>query len=374
MFYDIQAKEVIEKYDHLLVMAGSLSNLFSDSRIPYLYYRLAERLFCKAFKAEDLSRSDVSVDAKKDNLGIGLKTFLIGNSRSFQKVAEFNRDRELYFNLDGENLARKVSELRNKRIDFTSNAFGINKMIYHSVVRSDGKFLLHEEEMHKVDIDSIRKVKRNSGSLFFEDGKNEYSFLTSKSTLTKRFNTEKPIKTIEIDIIDDPLTELSKLIISLSKSAKPFQTRIVSTAFLPLYQSNYKVCEKSGLNQWNAGGRNRDPNEVYIPIPKRFNMNNPEFFPSRESPFIIILPDGRKMKSKVCQDNDKALMSDPNKMLGKWILREVLKFPERRILSYYDLMEIGIDSIRIDKIVDGTYELNFAKIGSYEAFSARYLK
>ena len=57
-----------EQYKNLLRALGALSNLYSDSEIPYLYYRGAEKVFCKSFQAEDLSRRDVSVDAKLNTL------------------------------------------------------------------------------------------------------------------------------------------------------------------------------------------------------------------------------------------------------------------------------------------------------------------
>jgi hypothetical protein len=41
-----------------------------------------------------------------------------------------------------------------------------------------------------------------------------------------------------------------------------------------------KVFEKSGLNQWNAGGRTRNKREVCIPIPNAINNNFPNFFQS----------------------------------------------------------------------------------------------
>ena len=97
MFYNQQTKESKDQYENFLKVVGSLSNLFSESNIPYLYYRIAEKLFCKAFNTDDLGRSDVSVDTKKENLGIGLKTFLAKNNKTLQKVTEFgSTDRELY--------------------------------------------------------------------------------------------------------------------------------------------------------------------------------------------------------------------------------------------------------------------------------------
>lgn len=82
MFFNNQNEIQRKEYEKFLKIAGCLSQLFSDSNIPYLYYRLAERVFCRAFVAEDLSRGDVSADAKKDRLGIGLKTFLIPSVNS----------------------------------------------------------------------------------------------------------------------------------------------------------------------------------------------------------------------------------------------------------------------------------------------------
>ena len=187
MFLLHQKKEQQAEYKNLLQVAGCLSNLFSGSETPYLYYRVAEKIFCKAFEAEDLSRSDVSADAKIGPLGVGLKTFLSGNNKTLQKVAEFNADRMLLDTLSDDSLVRKVSELRNARLDFTETIHGLNSSIYHCVLRDKGRFKVYEEPMHKVDIPNIKKVKRKSpGSIAFEDGINEYSFLLSKSTLTKR--------------------------------------------------------------------------------------------------------------------------------------------------------------------------------------------
>ncbi|MDO8735127.1 MAG: restriction endonuclease, partial [Elusimicrobiota bacterium] len=62
-------------YFNYLRAICSLSKLFSDSEVPYLYYRVAENVFCKSFNADNLSRDDLAYDAKKDKIGVGLKTF-----------------------------------------------------------------------------------------------------------------------------------------------------------------------------------------------------------------------------------------------------------------------------------------------------------
>ena len=85
MFFKTRTAKEIETYQSYLQTIGSLSRLFSDTTNPFLYYRVAEKIFCASFGAEDLSRSDLSVDAKIDELGIGLKTFTMGNGKTFQK-------------------------------------------------------------------------------------------------------------------------------------------------------------------------------------------------------------------------------------------------------------------------------------------------
>ena len=65
MFFNNQTEEQRKEYLNFLKTVGYLSKMFSNSKTPYLYYRIAEKIFCRAFEAEDLSRSDVSADAKK---------------------------------------------------------------------------------------------------------------------------------------------------------------------------------------------------------------------------------------------------------------------------------------------------------------------
>ena len=57
-------KEELDKYLNDLKIVGTLSSLFSDSSTPMLYYRATENLYCNAFGATNLARSDVPADAK----------------------------------------------------------------------------------------------------------------------------------------------------------------------------------------------------------------------------------------------------------------------------------------------------------------------
>ena len=76
------------------------------------------------------------------------------------------------------------------------------------------------------------------------------------------------------------------------------------------------------------------------------------------------------MGAKVCQDDSKALMSNPNSALGKWLLRDVLNLQERELLTYDKLQAIGLDTVVIYKTDNETYDIDFTRIGSYEKFLA----
>lgn len=353
---------------------GSLSKLFSDNeRAPYLYYRSHENIFCKAFGAENLSRSDYAVDAIKDGWGIGLKTF-IHKSSQFEKVAEFNKLMPEYEQLKGLDLVRAVARARNDRIDFSNNLFGPQANIYHCVSRKPSRFDIYEVEMHPIDLEKVSIAdKPNTPVVSFSAGDVEYKFNRSKSTLFQKFTPDpRRTESVDIQLVDDPyqmaldfygrhaFEEVADIALSVTAN------RVV----LPMYSpSTKRVHEKSGLNQWNAAGRPRHPDEVYIPIPRRVHENYPGFFPPRDQDFDIRLPGGRHLNVKVCQENDKALMSNPNKDLGNWLLREVLKLKPKEILTYDRLLILNTDSVSIDKDdVTGEYRMDFQPVGSYEDF------
>ena len=122
------------------------------------------------------------------------------------------------------------------------------------------------------------------------------------------------------------------------------------------------------MNHWNAAGRQRHPDEVYIHIPMVIHKTFPDFFPGRDQYFRLKFPDGEIVEASVCQDNDKALMTKSNKELGKLILRDILKLKEGDLVTYKKLELLGVDSVRIDKIDQLLFEINFSSINSYEDF------
>lgn len=367
------AKEKTEEviyYEKMLGLLGSLTRLFSENNVPYLNYRVSENLFCKVFSAKNLSRSDVSADASIGNTGIGIKTFINGNGKSFQKVAEFNKDNLSFRELKVDDAIKRISELRNERIEATKRIYGLANMIYHCVVRDDCKIRVYECPMDTIDLDKIKEIVASKNIISFKDDKNEYSFNLTKSTLYKRFITQNIQFEIPVKILDDPFEVLEQKFSDIKKTyysdekTKPY-------VILPLY--SYKngekiVFEKSGLNQWNAGGRKRDYNEIYIPIAKKIHKRFPGFFLGRDKPCNLILPNGKLLSVKVCQDGSKAFMSKHNADLGEWLLREVLQLKEGELLTYKKLQEIGFDSVIIEKIDSKTYSIDFMPSDSYEDF------
>ncbi len=371
MFLEQQPESQVKYYERLLKSVGSLSKLFSENPEPYLAYRATENLFCKAFEAENLSRSDASADASKDRVGFGLKTFLEGNGKTMQKVAEFNGDHSLFRTLEPEAKIKKIAELRNERLETTKRIFGLDSIIYHCITRQVGKILVYETPAHLIDIDNIKnlKVSANGSSIQFSDPSAEYSFNVSKSTLYMRFVTPTEVLLdVPVRVLDDPFGEIEKLISEAGLIFAPL--KVQPHVFLPLYsmRGGKHVPEKSGLNQWNAGGRDRHVNEIYIPIPAWIHKKFPGFFPDRDTAFELTLPDRSVLTASLCQDGSKALMSNPNQALGKWLLRDVLNLQEKELLTYEKLQNIGLDTVVVYKVDNEHFDIDFTRIGSYENF------
>jgi len=371
MFVEEQNQNNVQYYQKMLKAAGSLSNLFSESPQPYLGYRLVENLFCKSFEAENLSRFDCSVDASKESVGIGVKTFLYKNGKSFEKIAEFNKELDLFRGLNPDNMVKKISELRNQRLEFTRRNYRISDILYHCVVRNTGKIIVYETPMHSINLNRIRSIDSKRNTLSFKDNLNEYRFNIAKSTLFRQFIAQDFALDFNVEIISDPFKALEKLLDISAEELVFVPIREQPHVFLPLYSGRSgtkNVPEKSGLNQWNASGRPRDPNEIYIPIPAWIHRDYPDFFPERDTTFNLRLPNGDILNAKVCQDNAKALMTNPNAAMGRWLLRDVLGLQEREPLTYEMLEAIGLDTVVIYKENEENFEIEFSRIGTYESF------
>lgn len=359
-------------YIQLLSSISKLSGLFSDSAIPLINYRVAENIFCKSFNAENLSRSDTAFDAKFNSEGVGLKTFTCPSKISLEKVAEFNSLSNLLNTLKGKELAIKLSEFRNDRIDLATRTYGIETSYYHIVARREKELLLFETDYSKIDINNINNVLEKASGLTFNDGQNFYSFNRSKSTLYRKFELPDDVYKIPIEIVDDPF----KLLLELVNDKELVQAtdklvRGKDYIILPLYglKNKFKyVFERSGLNQWNARGRQRDPGEVYIPVPKIIHSLFEGFFPDRDQKFNLTVPTKEILSAKLCQENSKALMTDPNKALSNWLLRKVLKLEEGELATIGLLDELGFDSVIIKKHDINNYSIDIMPTDSFEQF------
>ncbi|MBR5119128.1 MAG: NgoFVII family restriction endonuclease [Muribaculaceae bacterium] len=363
-----------ESYFKMLSLMGRLSRLFSESDTPYIHYRVTENLFCKYFNAENLSRTDTAYDARWKDIGVGIKTFTFNSGVSTEKIAEFNSLSSELNQYNGYDLAYKLGEFRNDRMILANNLYNIKSQIYHIIGRIDNGLQIFNSPYELVDLDNIIVLGDDRASLKFSDGSHEYNFNRSKSVLMKKFYLPKKFKSIPVEILADPYSLLEELFknknnLVIKKETRPF-------VLLPLFSYKHKqkyVPEKSGLNQWNASGRLRHHDEVYIPIPRIIHKDFPNFFPSRDVIFNLHLPDGNILSAKVCQDNGKALMSNPNKALGEWILRKILKVKPGELLTINHLNKAGFDSVVIYKTDSNNYFIDVCYLDSFGNYLSQTL-
>ena len=385
MFYEHQPQIQRDNYKKMLAIVGSLTQLFSESDCPYLAYRAHENIFCKYFEADNLARSDCSADAKKGKVGIGLKTWMGGDD---QKVAEFGKLKPAYASLTGLDLVKEIAKYRNERIRVTKNLHGIDEMIYHIVRRVPGAMQIIEYAFDYINIENIQLIpdRGNDNNTYFTDGNHKYHFSTSKNTLYMLFEDMEVVDSFEVEIMSDPYAFLMRVI---GGDATTDPSQYVEQAIEKAIDKKNTLClrlysvkrgekyvpEKSGLNQWNAGGRKRDPDELYIAYQAIDRQRNPDFFPPRDTPFNLHLPDGTIISAKVCQEADKtnpligkAIMSNPNKVLGKWLLRDVFEIDYGTKLTYNMLEVFGVDSVIFTKLGELEYSVDFSPLGTYESY------
>lgn len=408
----------IDRYTRLLQAVASMSRLYSDNTIPYVDSRFVEKLFIETTGAKDLSRIDKSFDALlAPDVGVGIKTFLSasGNSKR-EKVAEFTKlaSNGEFDGLSPEELALKAAIFRNNRVLSDANELAINieNSIYHCLVRTGNGAVVHEEPYALVKIENLRPTDRSARilkkwqaigkSVFFSDGVSNYNFNGSKNVLFKEFKFESDTEFIELPIFVDIFDRITKWYDGANTQAINVSDELgnelltmetpghgrpgIDFVILPLYSVKTgmkEVAEKSGINQWNAGGRQRKFGEAYIPIPIEVHRLCPGFFPSRDTKFRMLLPNSStSVQGKICQQGGKALMSDPNTLLGNWIMKvlrpslsdiDFLRNPSQadKPFRYRDLNAIGKDSVVVRKNIDNSvtsFSVEFAGIGVYEEF------
>lgn len=419
------SKEEREEYIKFLQVYGALTNLFRQKHgnlIPYLDSKFQETIYAKVFNSENVDIGNTPHDILSvfgdERIGIGLKTWM--NSRpSFQKVMQLKRYKteiDPYFNKSDEELAIKLSELKNERMLIDYNRLGLSKdkNIYHYVTRDEGKFVIQETLYPIVNLDNLRKFKRTNTAFAWSDGHKTYKYTYGDSQIWQYFNSDADdtlvLNQFDVNIIENPFDFLLKSYFNFIDDFKKAESsEDIVEVYLPLYSYRTKEVElKSGLNAWNAAPKNKNSsslrplNEVYIPIPLEFHKKYPDFFcpdvfeiqrrqknyagSSKNKPqvrFYLQLPNGKKIPALLTQSNMKSLQSgslteiDPNtgklygqSALGQWLLVDVLGLKERQPVTKEWLEKKGTDSVRLWRKKDdySTINIDFAPIGSFEKF------
>lgn len=415
------SKEQQDKYIRFLQVYGALSHLFRQKKgdlIPYLDSKFQETVFAKTFSSENVDIGNTPHDVLSvfgdKRVGIGLKTWM-GSKPSYQKVMQLKRyqnDINKYRN-DEHDLAYNISQIKNNRMVLDYNRLGLseNDNIYHYVTRDKGHFTINECAYPLIDLDKLTGFKKTNTAFSWTDGNKDYKYTFGDSQIWQRFDSEKYgtllLDRFNVDIIDDPFSFLLKAYSDMLEEPNIFKEDIVET-YLPLYSYRTKEVEaKSGLNAWNAAPKNkgsntlRPLNEVYIPIPREFHNNNPNFFindifkfekerdgysgDKKNKPevrFHLQLPNGKRIPSLVTQSNMKGLQSGSQKevdengryygqsALGQWLLVDVLGLKERKEVTRKWLQQKGIDSVRLWRKKDdySIINIDFAPVGAFEAF------
>ena len=393
-------------YEQLVQRVGSLSYIFSESKRPLIDSRAAEEIFKLSSNGKSIARSDAAYDiltGVDHKIGVGVKTFTIGNSSTYsiEKVQEFTKvagKGEL--DLNAEQLVAKIIEERNNKIRIARTQYELldSGHIYHCLVRIDNGAFIHEEPYVEIRGSTVTPLDASGNSLDhfiestatvrFSDGVNTYKFSKAKNVLYKKFLIgnlfEKKIIDINIDTaIWGKFT--GELPIEAASVLQDFPTDDEVSVpgedyvILPLYSTRTGKVEKaSGINQWNAGGRERKYGESYIPIPSDIHRVAPSFFPPKDHSFELFLPNSNvPVQAKVCQDGGKALMSNPNDMLCRWLFRVLdrnfsedsfNRTPARNPYTYEDLSNIGVDSVMVTKNNSDQFSISFCEVGTYEDF------
>jgi hypothetical protein len=317
-----------------------------------------------------------------------------------EKVAEFTTyaTQGKFLGLAGEALAREVALLRNKRLasDCAEVEVDLGKSYYHCIVRTPGEIFFLEQDFGQINLEKIVATDKygkeaiaflEEGHVYFKDDSHGYVFNIAKNVLYRRFDPQKGFvsSSVKLDQKYDLISlmdEIKKFVGETPSDVKELSINTSNDDFvvLPLYSSGQKTVPlASGINQWNAKGRVRKFSEAYIPVPRDVHLARPNFFPARDVTFKLKLPNGAVVLSSICQDGNKALMSNPNTELCRWLFSTIdgsFAEAERRIgtesnpYTYSDLLAIGKDSVRVRKVLGQAwdYEMESAPIGSYESF------
>lgn len=403
-------KEKQDKYIKKLTILSLLSGLFKEldgknGKKPYLHYRNHEISFIDSFEVQGITRKDSAFDAivriNGNSIGVGLKTWIYDSDYSNQKVAEFNKKskelRELFDSNRDEELVYRISELRNSRIEDDKRLYETELDIYHVIARDDNCLYIIEFNYEKIDIDNIRDIHKTNVSISFNDGKNSYLFNMSKSTLFRKFDASESerILSLPIYIHTDPFSVLENGFNNTDyiktpnlQLNEPLESDIKEEfIILPLYNDDtYLVNEKSTFNVSLGSSKNKGSNqprpayEAYAHIPIYIHYLYPFFFgfdaldrdSRNNSGFNLHLPNGEKIFAKITQDNGKSLQTNPQSILGKWLLFSIFGLKEYEKLTRNIIDEKEIDSIKVTKIDNQNFKVDVCNYLDYEKWKMEH--
>ncbi|RIY31574.1 hypothetical protein CJP74_06950 [Psittacicella melopsittaci] len=397
-----------DKYIKRITILGILSGLFKEvegknGKKPYLHYRNHEISYIDSFEVQGITRKDSAFDAivriNNKSIGVGLKTWIHNSDFSNQKIAEFNRKsseiRKL-FNVNTQNeLVKRIAELRNSRIEDDKRLYETEEEIYHFITRDYNCFYIIETKYEKIDIDNISDIRMTDTSVSFNDGKNSYIFNMSKSTLFKKFNASKEERILhkEINIHNDPFSLLEEVFSNSSLNnyifpeSQPNVKEEENYIILPLYNDNsYEVNDRSAFNASLGSSKSKGSDiprpayEAYAPIPVYIHRLYPNFFgidaldkeARKNSSFYLHLPNGEKIIAKITQDNGKSLQTNPQSILGKWLLFSIFGLNEYEKLTRKLIDEKEIDSIKITKIDNNNFKVDVSNYLEYEKWKLEH--
>ena len=403
-------KEKQDKYIKRLTILGILSGLFKDldgenGKKPYLHYRNHEISFIDSFEVQGITRKDSAFDVivriNDNSIGVGLKTWIHNSDYSNQKVAEFNKKskelRELFDSNKDAELVYRISELRNSRIEDDKRLYETELDIYHFITRDNNFFYIIESNYEKIDIDNIRDIKKTDTSISFNDGNNSYLFNMSKSTLFKKFDASERerILSLPIYIHTDPFSILENVFnntdsikipnLQLSESLELDAKE--EFIILPLYNDDtYLVNESSTFNaslgkpKTKGSNRPRPAYEAYAHIPVYIHYLYPYFFgfdaldrdSRNNSGFNLHLPNGEMIFAKITQDNGKSLQTNPQSILGKWLLFSIFGLKKYEKLTRNIIDEKEIDSIKVTKIDNQNFKVDVCNYLDYEKWKLEH--
>lgn len=130
------------------------------------------------------------------------------------------------------------------------------------------------------------------------------------------------------------------------------------SVLLPLFsERDKKIHDIAGLNWGQRPGR--EPNQAYIPIPKRYRDSN--FFPERGEQFSVLTDDGYAFICVVAQDDGKAIETTNNNSEFGEYFRHKLGVPLGVKVELADLDRYGNRYVKFTKINEEEYYMEYIR-------------